>query len=126
MVSSNTYGSLSGSFRLTPRESGAVNYLRYTKRMNMDQIASLLGRSLATVHRVTNLNRVGRVDNRGQCANAVNVRRYQFAMARPMIRLSLRLWLRGLVDSLSEAFDARIVKRILSESSGDEDAEDPA
>lgn len=121
-----TYDSLSGSFRLTPRESGAVNYLRYAKRMNMEQIASLLGRSLATVHRVTNLNKVGRVDNRGQCANAVNVRRYQFAMARPMMKLSLRLWLRGLADSLNEAFDARIVKRILSESSGDEEDQDPA
>jgi IS30 family transposase len=118
--------SLSQSFHLTPRESGAVNYLRYAKRMNMEQIASLLGRSLATVHRVTNLNRVGSVDNRGQCANAVNVRRYQFAMARPMMKLSLRLWLRGLVDSLSEAFDARIVKRIISESSGDEEDQDPA
>jgi hypothetical protein len=94
--------------------------------MNMEQIASLLGRSLATVHRVTNLNKVGRVDNRGQSENQVNVRRYQFAIARPMIKLSLRLWLRGLVDSLNEAFDARIVKRILSESSGDEEDLDPA
>lgn len=121
-----TTHSLSQSFRLTPREYGAVNYLRYNKRMNMEHIASLLGRSLATVHRVTNLNNIGRVDNRGQQANQVNVRRYQFAVSKPMMKLSLRLWLRGLVDSLSEAFDARIVKRLVSESSGDEDAEDPA
>jgi len=127
MTTTQIYGNLSASFRLTPREYGAIQYLRFTKRMNMQHIATVLGRSLATIHRVTGpLKIAGHVDNRGQSASQVNQRQYQFINSKPTIKLSVRLWLRGLVDSLAEAFDKRVIRLALSESSGDEDPEDPA
>lgn len=127
MITANRYGNLSESFRLTPREYGAIQFLRFNKRLNMEHIASLLGRSLATIHRVTDpLKKYASVDNRGQTVNQVNARRYQYTTSKSMVRLGVRLWLKGLVDSMQEAFDMRVIRRLVSESSGDEDDQDPA
>ena len=127
MASTQSYGSLSGSFRLTDREHGVIQYLRLRKRMNVQHIASLLGRSLSTVHSaLENVRHLEHVDNRGQTKRIFGIRRLQFDMSRTQFRLGLKLLFKGMVQSIPEAFDLTVIRKIVTENSGDEDAEDPA
>lgn len=126
----HNYTSLSGSFRVSSREYGAINYLRYRRRMNLSHIAELLDRSLATVHRVLSLRVVDAVDNRGQTKSVYQGRARSFAVGRALMRLQLKTWLRGFADTVIEAFEnqaltAALMKLLTENSEGDED-EDPA
>ncbi len=125
----HSYTSLSGKFRVAPREYGAVNYLRYRRQMNIAHIAELMGRSLATVHRILSMRPVDHVDNRGQTKSVYQSRTRSFALGKNLMRLQIKTWLRGLADTVTEALEDRTLTaaliRLLSEiSEGDED-EDP-
>lgn len=126
----HSYTSLSGTFRVSPREHGAINYLRYRRRMNIAHIASLMERSLATVHRVLSLRVLDHVDNRGQAKSVYQGRARSFAAGRALMRLQLKTWLRGLTDTVIEAFENKTLTaaltRLLTENSEGEEDEDPA
>ena len=130
MIYKPSYGSLSGSFRLTSREYGAVNYLRHRKRMNLKNIAEVLGRSPASVHRVLRIGNNLNIDNRGQTRTTSNNRRYSYLMNRRTLRIRIRMWFHGIVDTLQEALEVRNIPlpllKKLSESSDSEEDEDPA
>ena len=125
----HNYTSLSGSFRVSPREHGAINYLRYRRRMNLTHIAELMERSVATVHRVLSLRVVDHVDNRGQTKSVYQGRARSFAAGRALMRLQIKTWLRGFADTVIEAFEDRTLTaaliRLLTESSEGEEDEDP-
>lgn len=130
MISNSSYASLSGSFRLSPREYGAINYLRYRKQMNIAQISELLNRSMSTVHRVLSIDRIGNIDNRGRTrTECINVRRI-FKMSKHLLSLQLKTYLQGFIDTVAEALEngalADALKAILSENTGLEDEEEPA
>lgn len=130
MISKSSYGSLSGAFRLTSREYGAVNYMRRRMNMNLTHIASALGRSVASIHRVIRVGAPCPVDNRGQTKTAYGNRRYAFDMNKRSLRLRVRMYFLGIVDTLQEALDAQSIPlpllKKLSESTGDSEEEDPA
>ena len=130
MVFQPSYGSLSGSFRLQSREYGAVNYMRRKMGMNISHIATVLGRSPASIHRVIRIGSHCPVDNRGQTRTTSNNRRYNYLMNRRSLRIRIRMWFHGIVDTLQEALEVRNLPlpllRKLSESCADEDEEDPA
>ena len=128
VIPNTSYGNLSGNFRLASREYGAVNFLRNKMRMNIDHIAKVLGRSKASVHRVIRISGLPRIDNRGQTKNAWKVRQYDFDHMKHNLRIKVKLYLKGLVDTLDEALVIRMVPLSFFEcenSDGEED-EDPA
>ena len=128
MISTTKHTSLSRTFRVSSREYGAINYLRYRQGLNIAHIADLAGRSLATVHRVLSLRVVDHVDNRGQTKAVYQGRARSFAASRALMRLQLKTWLRGFADTVIEAFEDRTLTaaliRLLTENSeGEDDAE---
>ncbi len=126
----HTHTSLSRTFRVSSREHGAINYLRYRQGLNIAHIANLAGRSLATVHRVLSIRVVDHVDNRGQTKSVYQGRASSSAAGRALMRLQLKTWLRGFADTVIEAFEDRTLAaaliRLLSENSEGEEDEDPA
>ncbi len=97
--------------------------------MNLAHIAELMGRSVATVHRILSLRVVDHVDNRGQTKSVYQGRTRSFALGKNLMRLEIKTWLRGLADAVTGALEDRTLTialmKLLSESSeGDED-EDP-
>ena len=128
MVSISSYGSLSGSFRLTNREYGAVNYLRYARRMNIAHIAEVLDRSLSTIHHAASMNIHEHIDNRGQSKVVAKNRSRIFAFERLVLKTRVKMWLVGLCESLAEAMKTPVapLPLIVTENTVDEEAEDPA
>ncbi len=130
VISKHSYGSLSGKFRLSSREYGAVNYMRRRMGMNMSHIAEVLGRSPASVHRVLRIGNALNIDNRGQTRTTSNNRRYNHLMNRRTLRIRIRMWFHGIVDTLQEALEVRNIPlpllKKLNESSDSEEDEDPA
>lgn len=120
MFPTQRYGSLSGSFRVDGKELAAICALR-SRRMSMNWIAEALGRSRATVHRY-----VGemRVDNRRNTPTSRGKGRRTFQERLPMIRLKLRMYFKGLFDSIAEALDCKHVPiRCLSLASENSEAQ---
>ena len=128
MNSISSYGSLSGSFRLTNREYGAVNYLRYAKRMNIAHIAKILDRSLSTIHHAVSLNILEHLDNRGQSKTEAKNRNANFSFNEKALRIRIKMWLIGLCDTIKEAMQTPLapLPLIVTENTGDEQDEDPA
>ena len=130
VYSKHSYGNLSGNFRLTSREYGAVNYMRRKMGMNLKHISEVLGRSPASVHRVLRIGNALNIDNRGQTRTTSNNRRYNHLMNRRNLRIRIRMWFHGIVDTLQEALEVRNIPlpllKKLSESSTLEEDEDPA
>lgn len=130
MYSNNSKRSLSGSFRLSPREHGAINHLRYRRNMNLQHIATLLNRSVATVHRALNIRPLDHVDNRGQTRTAYKARAQAFVRRMSLMKLQLKTYLAGLVETVAEALEngalTATLQRLLSENSGSTDEDDPA
>lgn len=126
----HNHTSLSKTFRVSSREHGAINYLRYRKKLNIAHIAVLAKRSVATVHRVLSIRVVDHVDNRGQTKAVYQSRARNFAAGRALMKLQLKTWLRGFADTVVEAFEDRVLTaaliRLLSENSEGEEDEDPA
>lgn len=125
---SYTRRNLSVNFRLTPQEYGAINYLRFRKGMNLAHISDILGRSLATIHRVTDMLTHETVDNRGQRHTAYATRQLAFSKQVKTLRLRLKMWFTGLVDTLEEALEMNLVPLALiaSENIIEEEDEEPA
>ena len=96
--------------------------------MNLTNIAKVLGRSVASVHRVLRIGTPCHVDNRGQTKTTYNNRRYTFDMNKRNLQIRVRMWFLGLVDTIQEALDMPMIPLALIESENqtlDED-EDPA
>ena len=131
MLSATSYGSLSGSFRLTNKEYGAINYLRYSRRWNIAHIADILGRSLSTVHRVLTISNLERLDNRGRKQSEARSCEASYRGNKPTLRIQLKLWFDGYVDTLKQAMAQGVVswtlvKMLLTENSIASQDEDPA
>jgi len=123
------YNSLSGSFRLTAHEYGSINYLRNRRGMNIANIAKLLRRSTATVHRVLSLNPFCHLDNRGEQPNLTLSRRAAFRQQYKEFTLRLRLLFKGLIDTPRDAFESavmtQVIASLLSENIPDSECLDP-
>jgi len=96
--------------------------------MNISHIHDVLDRSLATIHRVTNMNRLENVDNRGQTDSEYASRQLAFSHEKKNIQIRLKLWFNDIVDTIQEAFETPMIPLALiqSENSQAEEDEDPA
>lgn len=131
MISQSSYGSLSGTFRLSSKEYGAINYLRHTRKWNLAHIAETLGRSLATIHRVLEISNLSNIDNRGRKQVEARNLNTQFQQNLRIFKIQVKLWLDGYVDTIKDAMAEGVVswtlvKQLLSENSADTEDEDPA
>ena len=115
---------LSGSFRLTGKEYAACSYLRANRKMSVNHIAKLLGRSTASVHRVLELAGIGG-ENRGKPASVHAARITAFTKQMRMLRMSLRAYFLGLVTTLREAFDEVALGNLLTENSDCSTGDEP-
>jgi len=95
--------------------------------MNMRHIQEVLGRSLATIHRVSSLYVHETVDNRGQKHSEYISRQNVFSRQKSILQIRLKLWFSGLADSLQEALEMPMVPLALisSENSCEDKGEEP-
>jgi len=124
---------LSGFFRVREREGEVICHLRSVKRMSVNHIADVLGRSLQTIHRFTSfVDPTG--DNRRDSPLSRSKRVMAFKAKMLELRVRVKMFLDGTFVSIAEALNARSVPlRVLekffaelSENSLGEEDEDPA
>lgn len=97
------------SFRMTPKEIGATNFMRCRMRMSINHIAELLGRSTASIHLVLRKNNmVGILDNRGKGEVQNQNRRFAYQTRANGIKMAIRLWMDGKAESIKEALTMTI------------------
>lgn len=117
--------SLAGTFRVGQRESRIMNGLRLSG-VTVNAIAKVLGRSTSTVDAWT----TSVVDNRRQSPTNRSRGRAAWMSQIGQLRIKCQLFLKGLVTTVNEALEARMIPvaavKVVTETSCDEDAEEPA
>lgn len=126
--------SLTGTYRLAPRERFAIQEL-HRRRLGQGQIAQLLGRSTSTVnsHVADSVEKgyIAENDNRRHAPLTRTRGRNAFLSGLTILRVKVKLYLRGIIDTLKEALNitpgqALAVALSEAENTPGEQQEDPA
>ncbi len=134
-LADETMGPISGSFRLSARECDVIHNLRIRQRISVNHIASILSRSVDTIHHVCELFEATagvKIDNRKTTPASRSKGRASTLSRISRFRLGARFYIMGLFDTVTEAMSSDAAKRIgdyimeQSEKSGDEEEEDPS
>jgi hypothetical protein len=101
---------LSRFYRINNKEAQVISHLRVRMKMSVNHIASLLGRSTASIHTFSSwYNEIPgvNVDNRRNSPRARSLGVISFKSKMLDLRIRIGLYLRGVVASLEEALALR-------------------